>query len=105
MAAIAQTQGHPMFRVVADDLLGSSSESLGGDSSTSSSESVGESSAQASFEAASEASSISPESVESSSSESSQCSKRRQPPPGAHTAQLTDEELGAIPKGHELGDS
>lgn len=81
-----------------DDLIGSSSESSGGESLGSSSESVGESSAQASSESACDASSIVGDSAPCSESSSESSRERRaRKRQGAHTSGLSDEEMRNIP--------
>ena len=85
-----------------DDLLGSSSESSGGESFGSSSESAGDSSAQASSESACDASSIAGDSAPCSDS-SSESSRERgaRNRLGAHTAGLSDDEMREIPEDSE----
>lgn len=90
---------NPWMRfLLIDDLIGSSSESSGGESFGSSSESSGESSFEASSESACDTSSIVGDCTPSldSSSESSR-HRRRRKAQGAHTQGLSDDEMREIP--------
>lgn len=90
---------NPWMRfLLIDDLIGSSSESSGGESFGSSSESSGESSFEASSESACDASSAFGDCAPSSDSSSESSRERRQrKAQGAHTRGLSDDEMREIP--------